>query len=86
MVKPLPQPESTNARGIPQAPFLGAVDEYASTEEEAAGLLGKLQEMLNRLAGFPLKRKRRLSVLLRDLTSTSFCLARWHPVSTRWTM
>jgi len=48
MVKPLPQPESTNARGIPQAPFLGAVDEYASTEEEAAGLLGKLQEMLKK--------------------------------------
>lgn len=48
MVKPLPQPEHKNARGIPQAPFLESVDEYASDADEAAQLMAQLQDMMRK--------------------------------------
>lgn len=48
MPKALPKPEYINPRGIPQAPFLGSIDEYASDLEEATALLRQLQEQLQK--------------------------------------
>lgn len=45
MAKDLPQPTFRNPRGIPQAPFISSVDEFANNVDEATTLLGQLQEL-----------------------------------------
>lgn len=44
----LPKPEKTNPRGIPQAPFLENLSDYAKNADEATTLLGQMQEMLQK--------------------------------------
>lgn len=48
MGKPFPIPEKKNPRGIPEAPFLENIAEYASNADEATTLVGKMQEMLQK--------------------------------------
>lgn len=48
MKKDLEFPEVKNPRGIPQAPFIASVEDYADNPEDASMLLSKLQELFQK--------------------------------------
>lgn len=74
MGKPLPKPKPTNERGIPPAPFVSSIGEYADNLDEATALLGELQEMLQKYQFMEMATRNRLKNLtdkLPNLRQTS---------------
>lgn len=69
MGKPLPISEHRNPRGIPQAPFISKVTEYADNLEEANTLLGQLQEMTQKYKYMEMATRNRKSTLTGTIPS-----------------
>lgn len=66
-MKDLPPPKFTNARDIPQAPFLERAEDYADDANEATALLLKLQELTQKYQFMEMNTTSRLKALLEKI-------------------
>lgn len=91
MPKPLPAPAKVNPRGIPQAPFLENIDEFASDPDDASQLLGKLREQLQKYQFMEISTQNRIIVLTdkmpdieKSLETSKFLKEREEPFKTHY--
>lgn len=89
MPKPLPAPAKVNPRGIPQAPFLDKVGDFASDADDAAKLLAELREQLQKYQFMEMTTQNRIAGLVdkmpdieKSLETTNFLKERQEPFKT----